>query len=156
MGTLMDVIRAIRNIRAEMNVPLGRRADVVIQAADEGTLQLILAHRDYLGSLAGVAELTVLAVQSEKPRQAGSAILPGVEIYVPLRGLVDFDREVARLRRSLAETVQELERASGRLANPSFVARAPAPVVAREREREAELKEAQEKLERRLATFVGS
>ena len=149
MATLMEVIRAIRNIRAEMNVPLGKRADVVIHCPDDGLRGTLIDGRAYMLPLASIADLSITP-GGPKPAGSASAILAGLEIYVPLRGLIDIDRETARLHKALAEAGDELARSQARLANPNFVERAPTEVVAKERERVAVLADSVARLEQRL------
>jgi len=149
MGTLMEVIRAIRNIRAEMNVPLGKRADVIIHCPEDELRATLVAGSVYMLPLASIAELSITP-SGPKPAGSASAILAGLEIYVPLRGLIDIDRETARLHKALVEAGNELARSQARLANPNFVGRAPAEVVAKEQERAAVLADSVARLEQRL------
>jgi len=153
MELVMEVIRAIRNIRAEMNVPLGKRADVRIQSDDAVKRALLDEYRAYLVALAGIGSLEVDSVTEAKPAQSGSAMLPGIEVYLPLAGLIDLERETARLHRALAEARRELERSEAKLANPSFAKRAPAEVVAKERDKHAGYTDAIARLEQRLAVL---
>ncbi|MDP2872162.1 MAG: valine--tRNA ligase [Bacillota bacterium] len=150
MGRVMDTIRAVRNIRAEMNVPAGKQADVTLQAAEPRVRELLSAASPYIRGLASVGGLQVEPTGGTRPKQAGAAILAGIEVYMPLRGLIDFEREAGRIRRALGEAELELARARERLANESFLRRAPADVVAREREKEAQYAEQAEKLRQRL------
>jgi valyl-tRNA synthetase len=151
MSQVMDVIRAIRNIRAEMNVPLGKKADVIVQCASDARIELLTGAKAYLAALANVGELTVERTSAGKPPRSGSAILPGVEVYVPLYGLIDLAKETARLQKALDEAVRERDRCRAKLASPDFINRAPAEVVAKEREREAGQADAVARLEGRLA-----
>jgi valyl-tRNA synthetase len=154
MARIMDSIRAIRNIRAEMNVPAGRQADVIMQAGEQAVRDLLAGAAAQIRALASVGDLRITGSGGERPRQAGAAILPGIEIYMPLRGLIDFEREAARLRKALSEAEAELGRARERLANSSFLSRAPADVVAKEREKEAQYAEQAAKLRERLAVLA--
>ena len=156
MGLVMEVIRAVRNIRAEMNVPMGKRADVRIQSDDAAKRALLNDNRAYLLALAGIGSLEVDSVTEAKPAQSGSAMLPGIEVYVPLAGLIDLEKETARLRRSLAEARRELERSEAKLANPSFAERAPDEVVAKERDKHAGYTDAIARLEQRLVVLEGA
>ncbi len=150
MATIMELVRSIRNIRAEMNVPLGKRADVVIQYTEEPMRQLLDSSSSYLFSLASVAHLEIAAASSLKPAQSAAAILPGLEVYLPLRGLIDLEKEAARLRKALEDTQSDLARTRERLSNPNFVSRAPEEVVAKERDREATFADSVTRLKERL------
>ena len=79
----------------------------------------------------------------------------GVEVYLPLAGMVDLDQEMTRLRRALEETEQEIRRAEEMLSNENFVSKAPEPVVQRQRDRLAEQQERYQRLEARLAALQG-
>jgi valyl-tRNA synthetase len=81
------------------------------------------------------------------PRASASAVVEGNEVIVPLAGLVDFEAELARLDKELGKVGKEKEKLEAKLANESFVSRAPADIVAKERARSQELAETQEKLE---------
>ena len=92
----------------------------------------------------------------EKPRKAVALMATeGVEIYLPLAGLVDLEQEVARLRKAMAGTEEEIQRARGMLANEGFVSKAPEHVVQQQRDRLAEQQERRERLEARLELLEG-
>ena len=151
MELLMDLIRQIRNARAEYEVTPGRPIAAIIRAGDR--LPDLEAQRRLLTFLARVddAQLTLAADLAAKPRQAVALVAAeGVEAYLPLAGLVDLQQEAARLAKALDETRQEIRRAEGMLANASFLSRAPAQVVQQQRERLAEQQERQARLEARL------
>jgi valyl-tRNA synthetase len=85
--------------------------------------------------LAGGASVELLETQAEKPSQAASAVLEGVEIYLPLKGLMDLDKEVARLEKEISLATLEKQSLELKLNNSGFTGKAPAQVVAKERER---------------------
>ncbi|MFZ3131580.1 MAG: valine--tRNA ligase, partial [Desulfosporosinus sp.] len=84
---------------------------------------------------AGGARLELFETLTEKPSQAASAVLEGVEIYLPLKGLMDLDKEVARLEKGISLAILEQQSLEAKLSNPGFIGKAPAQVVAKERER---------------------
>jgi valyl-tRNA synthetase len=92
---------------------------------------------------------------TEKPRQAAAAMVGGVEVYVPLEGLIDIDKEIARLRKEEQNLVKEVERVTKKLQNENFLAKAPAEVVAKEREKEKEYREKLAKVRERIALLEG-
>lgn len=147
---LTEIVRAIRNIRAEQHVEPGRRIDVVLQAADErrGSLE---ASTPYIKTLARVENLEIRSMDDPKPEKSIAAIAAGVPVYVPLAGLVDIEQEIARLEKELAETAKQLAGVTGRLSNENFVSKAPANVVERERAKQQELAEQERLLRQRLA-----
>lgn len=135
MNLLMEVIKGIRNIRAEMNVPPGKKAEIVLIAPDEKHRIILTAGAQAVINLAGGAKLDVEASSESKPEQAASAVLEGVEIYLPLKGLLDMDKEIARIDKEISQSEMEEERLTNKLGNPGFVEKAPAQVVEKEREK---------------------
>jgi valyl-tRNA synthetase len=152
MQLLMEIIRSVRNIRAEMNVPPGKKAALSLFAEAE-TLAVIEEGAAYIRVLAQVEEIETAAKGSQPPPQAAAAHSAGVEIYVPLKGLIDLDKEAARLQKELAATHEELKRLQGKLNNQGFLAKAPAEVVEKERAKQAEYEEKAQALAARLELF---
>jgi len=148
MALLMETIKAIRNMRAEVNVPPGKKSEVILLAAEE--LQPVFElNIQYVKTLAAaVPEIRTLS--SEKPDNAMTAVVNGVEIYLPLKGLIDVEKESARLTKELDNLGKEIERIAGKLSNAAFVAKAPAEVIERERVKEQEYREKQAAINERL------
>ncbi|MCL6635194.1 MAG: valine--tRNA ligase [Peptococcaceae bacterium] len=154
MALLMDVTRAVRHIRSEMNVPPGRRAEVLLVAPDDAVRALLVKGADYVQGLAN-AGVKVFPALAEAPEQAAHAVARGVEVFVPLKGLIDVDREAARLQKELAAVEKDLARVRGKLGNPGFLAKAPADVVEKEKAREEELAGKLNAVRARLAMLAG-
>ncbi len=154
MQIIMDVVKAVRNIRAEMNIPPGKTVSVVA-LADERRGQVLQENDAFLKGLARLSDLEVRTADSGKPKQAAVAVASGVSIYVPLADLIDVEAEVARLRKELEETEAQLERSAARLNNAGFVQRAPAEVVEGARRRHRELEEKADKVRQLLAELTG-
>ncbi|GFN22610.1 valine--tRNA ligase [Thermanaeromonas sp. C210] len=155
MTLIIEVIRAIRNLRSEMRVAPGRKARVLLVAQSAATRRVLEEAREYLESLARVEPVEVVASLEEPPVKAAAAVTAGVEIYLPLEGLVDFQKEIARLEKELAAVQKELEQVRRKLAKPDFVAKAPEEVVAKERAKEKELVDKGEALQSRLRSLRG-
>ncbi len=153
MGLLMELVRAIRNARAEYEVEPGRRIAAIIAAGTHR--ELLQSLRPELVALARIDEenLTIAETLEKKPAKALALVIGGVEAYLPLAGLVDLAQEVARLEGELSKTAQEMERVRNLLGNPNFVNKAPAQVVEREREKLALYSEQKDKLRARLASL---
>jgi len=154
MEPLRDMVRAIRNARAEYEVEPSRPIAATIVAGQKR--DLVASQADILIRLARIdpGQLRIEEVLEEMPAKALTLVVGGYEVYLPLAGLVDVDRERARLKRDLAELHREVVRSEELLAKQGFVAKAPAEVVARERarlvgyrEREATLRERLKSLE---------
>ena len=156
MGLLMDLIRQIRNARAEFDVTPGKRIPATVAGGDK--LAMLDAQRSLLAFLGKVDEsqLTMTRVLEEKPQKAVALVAAeGVEAYLPLAGLVDLEQEIARLDKALADAEREIQRAEGMLANEDFASKAPPAVVQQQRDRLAENRERRARLEARLQTLQG-
>ncbi|RKO67691.1 valine--tRNA ligase [Desulfofundulus salinus] len=154
MAVLMEVIRSIRHIRSEMNVPPGKTADAILVVTDPDTRDLVQKWPGYIEGLAR-CRVQVRPELEEIPPQAAHGVARGVEIYVPLAGLIDIDRELARLKKELAAVEKDLKKVQGKLGNESFLAKAPAEVVEKERAKEAELAGKATAIRERLAMLGG-
>ncbi|MDD2221078.1 MAG: class I tRNA ligase family protein, partial [Clostridia bacterium] len=153
MRLIMDVIRSLRNLRAEMSVPPGKRADIILFADQENTA-VLEAGRAYILALAQGEKLTIAdKTNMAAPQQAAAAHVRGVEVFLPLAGLIDIDKEIARLQKEIENTKNEEKRLQGKLSNQAFIAKAPAEVVEKERAKGAEFASKRAALEERLAVF---
>jgi valyl-tRNA synthetase len=150
MGLIMEMVRAIRNARAEYDVEPSRAIAAVVVAGDKA--DLVRSHADILTRLARIdaAQLSIEATLKEKPRQALTLVVSGYEVYLPLAGLVDIERERARLTGELSNIEREIVRCGKLLENSGFVAKAPADVVEKERAKLEDLKQRLAKLTERL------
>ncbi len=144
-----EVVSAIRNIRGEMNVPPSRKVEAWVRGADEA-LDVVRAEAATVRALAGLERLEVLEAGAARPAQSAAAVAAGLEIYVPLAGVVDLAAEEKRLEKEISRLDQDLGRVRKKLANPNFTGKAPAEVVEKERAKEAELAEKLEKLRANL------
>lgn len=153
MAALMDMVRTIRNIRSEKKVAPGREIAVNIHAgANEQAL--LEEAGGYLQVLAKAGDLQVGSLGDPKPEKAVTAVAGGVEMYLPLAGLVDLDEETRRLQKELEATAGEIRRAQGKLDNPGFVNKAPREIVAKEEEKLTQLKEKEAMLKTRLQELI--
>jgi valyl-tRNA synthetase len=154
MQLVMDAIRAIRNARAEYNVEPARR--IVAYIATGEMYDLFLSQRDILVELARLDSDTLRLAQTllDKPEQALTLVVGGVEIYLPLTGMVDLDAERERLQKELTRIDDGIARSQKLLSNQGFTDQAPAEVVQKERDKLSNLQEQAEKLRERLATLA--
>jgi valyl-tRNA synthetase len=144
-----DLVTALRNVRAEYKVELGKAIEAVMHAVDkEATLR---REAPVIAGLARVGKLDIVA-KGQAPEQAVSVVVGGVHVFVPLGTLVDAAAEQERLTKELAEAEKYLAAQSGKLANQDFVSRAPAAVIAGER---AKLAAQQDKVAKLKAQLVG-
>jgi len=150
MELVMDLIRQVRNARAEFDVTPGKRIPAVVAAGDR--LEMLEAQRELLCFLGRLDEgqLTLARSLERKPKQAVALVSGGVEAYLPLAGLVDLEQELARLGKALAEADAEIRQAEAKLANEAFTSKAPAHVVQQQRDKLDAHRERRARLEARL------
>ncbi|MEV9639739.1 valine--tRNA ligase [Mammaliicoccus sciuri] len=150
MKLLMDIIHAVRNIRAEVNTPMSRKVDLYISTKDEATVAVLEDNRAYIERFCNPETLTI-GVEVNAPGKTMSAVVTGAELYLPLEGLIDIDEELARLTKELGKWEGEVKRVQGKLSNERFTAKAPAAVVEEERAKEQDYLEKRAAVERRIA-----
>jgi valyl-tRNA synthetase len=142
---IMGFILGIRQIRGEMDIAPGKPLQVILQEPDKNDLALLAKHELYLKKLARLESISTLDSNEEPPTSA-TALLGGMKIFVPMAGLIDIDAERERLQKRREKSAADLGKIEAKLSNESFVAKAPAAVVTKERDRQAEL-------QRELAQF---
>lgn len=150
MAAIMEVIKAMRNMRAEVNAAPGKKSEAILHISDAAQQAVFMANDGYLRALAEAEPVTILSATAKKPENAMTAVAGGIEIYLPLKGLIDVDKETARLTKEVEGLAQEIRRTEGKLANEKFVAKAPADVVAKEREKLQSYEEKKRVVEERL------
>ncbi|TCS96518.1 valine--tRNA ligase [Hazenella coriacea] len=148
MQILIEAIRAVRNIRAEMEVAPKHQIELLVRP-DQDAISAIRHNEAAIKRLCGVNELTV-DLDLKRPEKSMTAVVTGAELFLPLAGLVDLEQTVARLEAELKKLNAEVERVEKKLANQGFVAKAPAHVVEAERQKGEEYKEKREKVLARL------
>jgi len=150
MRWVMDFILAVRRIRGEMDIAPSRRFDVLLGHASASDRERLARGRHWLERLANLGALTELDSSEPEPESA-VALLGELRILVPMAGLIDVAAEAARLDRRIGRLRQELAKTEAKLGNPSFVANAPAAVVAQERARVADFGRELAELQTQLA-----
>jgi valyl-tRNA synthetase len=153
MERIMGVITGVRNIRGEMGIPPLTMVEIILIAKDEDTAATLKEHLGFVKDLARVKEARIM-VQGERPRAAATALADGVEVFVPLEGVIeDPKKEQQRLTKELTKLLNDLELTQKKLANDSFLEKAPPDKVKKERDKLQEFSTLKEKLEQRLAIF---
>ncbi|MFY0743457.1 valine--tRNA ligase [Solibacillus silvestris] len=150
MQLLMDIIRSVRNIRAEVNTPMSKKVPMTISAKDEQTSAVLEVNKGYIEKFCNPDGLTIGA-NLEAPAQAMSAVVSGAEIFMPLAGLINIEEEIARLEKELDKWAKEVKLVSGKLSNERFVSKAPEALVATEREKLADYEAKYATVEKRIA-----
>lgn len=149
MKLLVEIIRSVRNIRAEVNTPMSKKIAMIINAHDEKILDTLETNKAYLERFCNPEMLTI-GVGVLAPEKAMTAVVSGAEIYLPLQGLINIEEEITRLEKELEKLNKEVERVQKKLANEKFVAKAPAQVVEEERAKEKDYLEKRATVQERL------
>jgi len=151
MEMFMDIVRSIRNIKAEMNVPPSRKPKVIFVSKDNKNREIIRNAELFIRTLAGASGIEIRNDKQGIPVNAVTAVLEGVEIFVPLEELIDLEKEIERLEKEKTELEFELERVNRMLSNENFVAKAPQKVVEAEKAKKDKYTDMYNKVLERLA-----
>ncbi len=151
LETAMEAIRAIRNIRSEAEAAPSRKLTAVILAQGEKEAVIRSAER-YIKDLANITDIRFVTEKEQVPDDVMSAVISGIELFVPLDDLVDFSAELERLEKEKKKLEGEVARVKGKLSNEGFVSKAPERVVQEEREKQAKYEDMLAKVEERLNT----
>ena len=146
---LKDIIRTVRNIRAEVNTPLSKQIEMAIEAKDEKICAVLEKNRAYLERFCNPSRLTI-ACEIDLTQQAMTAVVTGAQIILPLKGLIQVEEEMARLEKELKKLHAEVERVEKKLSNAGFVSKAPAKVIEEERTKQRDYIEKREAVLKRL------
>ena len=150
------IVRGIRNVRTEMNVPAGTRTDLYIVGSDKKATEEISALLASLGGAERMLFAKEVFVKSDREgiaEDAVSVVTGNATAYIPLDELVDKEKEIARLTAESEKMDKEIKRASGMLNNPNFVSKAPAAKVQAEKEKLAKYEAMMAQVEARLASM---
>lgn len=152
IGNLIEVIKGIRNMRAEVNIPTGKREKAIILAEDP---QLWEGFAPYIKRLSWTEPLEILDlndpdIESKRPRQALTSVAKGAEVFLPLAGVIDIDKEISRLEKSIGELQSELDKTAKRLADKEFLAKAPKHIVEKHQKRHQDNQEKLQALRNRV------
>ncbi len=132
MSQIMEVISAIRTIRGEMEVPPSREINVMLSASSQASEDLARLFENRIKALARAKDL-IIGQNLARPEDASVQPAGAFQIFVPLKGLVDVAEEEKRLLKEIAKLEKEVEMFSKKLGNPSFIDRAPADIVEKEK-----------------------
>ena len=148
MSILKDIISDIRSVRSRMNVSPSKYSDLVIRCKKNEQKFI----KDYLFILKPLARLSnvTMSERLEKPTHSATSISNGMELYIPLEGLVNFDKEKERMGKRSVEIKSLLSNIEGKLSNKNFLQRAPESVIERERSNKDKLSQELEKINKNL------
>ena len=150
---VQETIRATRNLRAGADIAPGKRLNVTFVALSENAARVLRDGADYLTELARLESASIVDNGAPRPDNALSATLPELEIWLPLEGLLDVEKERAKLEKQLDSARVDLAKVVAKLGNAGFTAKAPAEVVAKEEAKRDELVATIENAQGRLAAL---
>ncbi|KRN88980.1 valine--tRNA ligase [Ligilactobacillus ceti] len=132
MNNLIELIKAVRNVRAEVNAPMSSAIDILVKTTSETTKAVFESNEEYIEKFCHPKHLEI-GFDVVAPTLAMTAVITGAEVYLPLADLIDLNDEVARLEKEVAKLQGEVTRCEKKLGNERFVANAPEAVVAQEK-----------------------
>lgn len=137
MEFLIEIIKAVRNIRMEVNAPMSSAIDILIQLDNSKDKHILLDNRDYVENFLHPKSL-VVDTNVVAPKLAKSAVIAGAQIFVPLAELVDLSEEIAKMDKEIDHLQEEVKRCKAKLANKGFVDHAPEAVIEKEKAKQAD------------------
>ncbi|MGG1628961.1 valine--tRNA ligase [Rossellomorea sp. NRS-1567] len=149
MKLLVDIIRAVRNVRAEVNTPMSKQINLMLKAKDAHTLTIIDKNKAYIEKFCNPEKLE-MGTDLVTPDKAMTAVVTGVDLFLPLEGLINIEEEIARLQKELEKWTKEVSRVQGKLNNEKFVSKAPQNVVDEEKAKEKDYLEKQATVKARI------
>jgi len=154
MELVQGLVTAVRNIRGEMNVPPSLEVEIIAMTEDRWHDQVLTEQTENIIKLVRGRSFKVLE-PGDKPEGAAAAVYGPVEVFVQLKGLIDFDEEIRRLQKDLDKVEEEISRSDRKLANEDFLAKAPPEVVDREKDKIERFAERRNKLALNLERVKG-
>ena len=146
-----DLVKGVRNLRKDMDVPNSRKAKLLIVSDSEEVRKTFETMKDAYQTLAYASEISVLADASTIPADAVSVVIPDAVVYLPLEDLVDMEKEKERLTKEKERLTKELARSKGMLSNEKFLSRAPEAKVAEEKAKLEKYQQMMDDVNARLA-----
>ena len=145
-----EIIRGVRNVRAEMNVPNSRKAKVYIVCQDEELCTGLACLKDAAQIMAAVSDLAIQSDREGIAEDAVSIVVPDASVYLPLEDLIDFEQEMERLEKEEKRLAKEIARADGMLKNERFMSKAPQAKIEEEQKKLETYREMMAKVQERL------
>ncbi|GEM00604.1 valyl-tRNA synthetase [Halolactibacillus halophilus] len=153
MKRLISIIRSVRNIRSEVDTPMSKPIDLLIQVDNAEVKTALETQSHYIEKFCHTEHLTI-DTEVSVPEKAMSAVITGAELFLPLEGLIDVDKEIERLNQELAKLNKEVERVEKKLSNPGFVNKAPDNVVQEEQRKKLDYMDKREKVTARISELT--
>ena len=153
---IIEAVRRIRNVRAEMNVAPSRKANVYVVTDKEAVKETFKKGELFFKSLANAPEVFVQSDKNGISDDAVSVIIPDATVYIPFAELVDIKAEIERLNKEKERLTGELKRVNGMLSNEKFISKAPQAKIDEEKEKLAKYTQLMQQVEERLASLTNS
>ena len=150
METIMDIIKNIRSLRSELNIQPSREVDVRMKIDNNGLRELIEGNMMYINRLSAVGH-SIIGADISRPELSAISVFTGGEMYLPLAGVIDIDKEKGLLGKKLKGVGDEISRIEKKLSNKDFIEKAPEEVVLKEKEKYKELMEQKDRIEANLS-----
>ncbi len=152
LDLIKKTISSIRNIRAEMNIPMGKEIDIIIKAS-ENNVEIFNALKPYISRLAKIGEIKIDS-KAKKPEQSASIVINSNEIFIPLKGVIDISIEIERLKKQLDAYNGRLKNVNNKLNNDNFINRAPKDIIENEKRKQSDYQLTIKKIEENLKSFL--
>ncbi|TDM38838.1 valine--tRNA ligase [Macrococcoides goetzii] len=149
MEQLMEIIRAVRNTRNEVNTPMSKQIPMMIKTNQQATTERLETERPFIERFCNPCELTI-STEVDMPEEVMTTAVTGGLVILPLEGLIDMDKEIERLEKELKKWASELDRVNKKLSNEKFVSKAPEKIINEEKEKQALYTEKYESVQARL------
>jgi len=149
MELLKELINKIRNIKAEMNVQT-KDIELIFAAHKKEEREIIEKGEPIIRFLAKAPTIKVFDKIKDKPEQSATGVVSDIQFFIPLKGLIDIDKEIARLQKESQKIDTEVKRLNTLLANKEFTAKAPPDAVEKQKITQKELAEKRKLIEARI------
>jgi len=140
MQQLVEIIKSVRQSRVEVNTPLSKSIPILIQTKDETATQTLKDNTSYLNKFCNPSDLTI-DTEISIPEKAMTSVVVAGKVVLPLEGLINMDKEIARLEKELDKLQSELDRVDKKLSNENFVNKAPERIINEEKEKQRHYQE---------------
>ncbi|MFV2046668.1 valine--tRNA ligase [Metabacillus litoralis] len=154
MKLLVEVIRAVRNIRAEVNTPMSKQIPMRIKAKDQDVLKQLENNRAYIERFCNTSSLNI-STEVDSTEKSMSAVVTGAEIILPIEGLINIEEEIKRLEKEREKLDKEVERVQKKLGNEGFLKKAPEKVIEEEKAKEKDYREKRDIVLARIQELKG-
>lgn len=153
MAFIMEAIKGIRNARQEMNIAPSKKATLIFVTKDENIKEVINYGKRYFVNLASGEDIKIQEDKSQLGEDNISVVLNKCEVFIPLKELIDFGKEIERLEKEKKKLEEELKRVRGKLSNKGFIEKAPEQVVSKEKKKEKKYQDMMDKVLGRLESL---